>query len=95
MLRSRVPGAAPEGTSSKPVPDQAAVEALVDALADRPYGESKKAPEKARPLTISLPPSLIAKLEDAALANKRGGTGPKNVSAIVRQGLAAIGFIDE
>lgn len=94
MIKSRVAGAAPDATPAKPVPDKAAVEAIVEALADRPYGEDKPAVEKARPLTISLSPSLIIQLEDAALANKRSGKGPKTASAIIREGLAAIGFVE-
>ena len=59
-----------------------------------PYGEDKPVPEKARPLTISLAPSLVIQLEDAAMANKRAGKGPKTASAIIREGLAAIGFVE-
>lgn len=94
MLKSRVNQPEAPAKPSKPAPDPAAVEAVVAALADRPYGEDKPAVEKARPLTISLSPSLIIKLEDAALANKRSGKGPKTASAIIREGLAAIGFVE-
>lgn len=94
MIKSRGADATPEVKTTKPVPDKAAVAALVDALADRPYGSDKPVTEKARPLTISLAPSLIIQLEDAAIANKRSGHGPKTASAIIREGLAAIGFVE-
>lgn len=94
MIKSRGADATPEVKPAKAVPDKAAVAALVDALADRPYGENKPVSEKARPLTISLAPSLVIQLEDAAMANKRSGKGPKTASAIIREGLAAIGFVE-
>lgn len=69
---------------------------IADELADKVYGESKapevKPVEKVKPITISLPPSLIEALEDAAMANKRKGEGAKSVSAIVRKALEENGF---
>ncbi|MGV8842709.1 MAG: hypothetical protein ACOH2I_05595 [Pseudomonas sp.] len=78
------------------------IEGLARDLVDKPYGEpaeKKAAPKpenpkviaKAKPVTISLPPSLIEKLEDTALRNKRRGEGPKTVSAIVREALELAG----
>ncbi|MBX9915391.1 MAG: hypothetical protein K2Y25_15955 [Pseudomonadaceae bacterium] len=86
--------------AKKPI-SPADVEALADALVDKPYGDapaikpllkSAAVSVKAKPITISLPPSIIEQLEDAALSNKRGGNGPKTVSAIVRAALAAAGY---
>lgn len=37
--------------------------------------------------TISLPADLLEAVEDIAIANKRGGTGPKTVSAIAQEAL--------
>lgn len=81
--------------SAKPkhMPSQAEIDALARDLVDRPYGESLPKAKKAKPVTISLPPSLIEQLEDRALENKRAGAGPKTVSAIVRDALAASGFM--
>lgn len=93
-VKSRTIKPVTPAATSKPLPDMAAVDAIVDSLADRPYGTDKPPVEKARPLTISLSPSLIIQLEDAALANKRSGKGPKTASAIIREGLAAIGFVE-
>lgn len=86
--------------AKKPI-SPADVEALADALVDKPYGDAPTikpvlkptaASVKAKPVTISLPPSIIEQLEDAALSNKRSGSGPKTVSAIVRAALAAAGY---
>lgn len=79
----------------KSIPSQAKIDALTRELVDRPYGEEKPAnSKKAKPVTISLPPNLIEQLEDKARENKRSGTGPKTVSAIVRDALEKIGFIN-
>lgn len=82
--------------SSKPknLPSQAEIEALARDLVDRPYGESQPKAKKAKPVTISLPPSLIEQLEDKAIENKRAGVGPKTVSAIIREALAISGFVN-
>lgn len=76
---------------------EAEADALANRLADRPYGESQNSPppaavpqeEKIARTTISLPLSLLRAVEDIALENKRNGTDPKNVSAIIREALNA------
>ncbi|MFA3763124.1 hypothetical protein [Yersinia sp. 2466 StPb PI] len=71
---------------------EADAEALANRLADRPYGEEKKPslqPEALTRTTISLPEGLLRELEDRALANKRAGVAPKNVSALVREAIDA------
>lgn len=79
----------------KPMPSLAQVDALARELVDRPYGESRPAStKKAKPLTISLPPDLIEQLEDRSRENKRKGEGPKTVSALMREALAAYGFVN-
>lgn len=63
-------------------------EALAQRLADKPYGAPEKPePEKQCRTTISLGESMLMKVEDIALRNKRNGKDPKNVSAIVREAL--------
>lgn len=72
-------------------PEQA--DKLADAIADKPYGGVKPAPEaKAQNVSISLPPALIVKLQDAAMANKRSGSDLKTVSAIIKDALARAGY---
>nr|WP_241391617.1 hypothetical protein [Yersinia frederiksenii]ULG19959.1 hypothetical protein 49p1_00259 [Yersinia frederiksenii] len=69
---------------------EAEADALANRLADRPYGEEKQSilqPETLARTTISLPEALLRELEDRALANKRAGIAPKNVSALVREAL--------
>lgn len=79
----------------KPMPNLAQVDALARELVDKPYGESRSvSTKKAKPLTISLPPDLIELLEDRARENKRKGEGPKTVSALVREALAAYGIVN-
>jgi len=77
----------------KATPEQA--EALAAQLADKPYGD-EAAPsakiEKAKSFSMSLPPALYQKLEEKAFANKRSGTGPKTVSGLIREALAAMGY---
>ena len=73
------------------------VQKLVVALADKPYGEKAQLPlpirqPKPRPLTISLPDTMIERIEDAAMQNKRAGMRAKTVSAIVRGALEAAGY---
>lgn len=63
-------------------------EALAQRLADKPYGAPEKPePEKQCRTTISLGESMLVKVEDIALRNKRNGKDPKNVSALVREAL--------
>ena len=54
---------------------------LANDLADRTYGETK---EKLVATSITINKSVLEKLEDIALANKRNNVDPKNVSAIIR-----------
>lgn len=85
---------------ARTLPSNAQVEALANELADRPYGvtaataPTSSAAEwvKRKTLSISLPPDLIERLEDAALRNKRAGEGPKSVSAIVLAALEEAGY---
>ncbi|HHR6450279.1 TPA: CopG family transcriptional regulator [Providencia alcalifaciens] len=63
---------------------------LAKRLADKPYGSAEnhlQEPEKQSRTTISLNESMLVKLEDMALKNKREGKEPKSVSAIVRDAL--------
>lgn len=72
-----------------------AADALAKQLADKPYGSQGLAvpvAAKAKSISISLPPVMVAKLEDAAHANKRSEAGPKTVSAIIREALEAAGY---
>ena len=85
----------------KAKPDAAAVEALADQLADRPYGESLPSPAlaptvlerpKAKPISISLPPDVIDALEDQVIQNKRSGEGPRTVSGLIKLALRHYGY---
>lgn len=84
----------------KKTPNPADIERLAQSLADKPYGEQASSPsqvkmpdsEKAKPIAISLPPSLIEKIQDQAVANKRAGLDLKTVSAIVRDALEKVGY---
>jgi len=84
--------------SERKTPSAAEIEKLAKSLADKPYGENaletSKMPdsEKAKPIAISLPPFLIEKIQDQALANKRAGLDLKTVSAIVRDALEKAGY---
>jgi hypothetical protein len=74
----------------KATPEQA--NKLAQQLADKPYGGVKEVEPKAQNISISLPPALVEKLQDAALANKRGAGDLKTVSAIVRDALERAGY---
>lgn len=88
----------------KHTPSPAEIERLAKELVDKPYGQQAQAqaqaqvdnkmPEadKAKPVAISLPPALIERLQDQALANKRSGAELKTVSAIVRDALEKAGY---
>jgi alpha-amylase/alpha-mannosidase (GH57 family) len=65
---------------------------VADVMAERPYGGVKEVAQKAENISISLPPSMVEKLQDTARANKRGGDGLKSVSAIVRNALEKEGY---
>ncbi|MBA1205365.1 MULTISPECIES: hypothetical protein [Pseudomonas] len=69
---------------------------IADRLADKPYGKQKEIPsrmeEKAQNISVSLPPSMIEKLQDTALANKRAGGDQRTVSAIIKAALEQAGY---
>lgn len=60
-----------------------AIESLARDLADKPYGQQNNSDAIVR-TTITLPESLLFKLEDMATRNKRQKGGLKSVSAIIR-----------
>lgn len=62
-------------------------EALAQKLADKPYGEEKPEAESLSRTTISLPTSLLRRMEDLAYKNKREGKDLRSVSAIIREAL--------
>ena len=69
------------------VPDKE-ISKLADELADKPYGDDKKPDDD--PLirtSITLPRSMLTRLEDQALHNKRSGSELKSVSAIIRDAV--------
>jgi uncharacterized membrane protein len=71
-------------------PDEA--DLLAKRLADKPYSDSSQqslspVQEKITRTTISLPESLQRQCEDIVIQNKRNGTDPKNVSALIRAAL--------
>lgn len=86
------PSKTASGSHAKATAEQA--EKLAQQLADKPYGSVKEAPTeaKAQNVSISLPPAMIERLQDAALANKRGAGDLKTVSAIVRDALERAGY---
>ena len=63
---------------------------LADELADKAYG-TEITPEDTDDqfvvTSISIPQSMLYQLEDIALRNKRSGSGPKNISALIREAL--------
>lgn len=67
-------------TRNKPI-DKLAVENLANELADKPYGQKQHNIVRT---TISLPASLLFKLEDIATNNKRRKKDLRSVSAIIR-----------
>lgn len=82
-------------------PNPTEIERLAKSLADKPYGQTVSATptetkmrdsEKAKPLAISLPPAMIERLQDLAVANKRSGAELKTVSAIVRDAIEKAGY---
>ncbi|ACR47946.1 MAG: hypothetical protein ACEY3D_00185 [Rickettsia sp.] len=60
-----------------------AIENLANELADKPYGTKQEKDYIVR-TTISLPASVLFKLEDIARNNKRAKSKLKSVSAILR-----------
>lgn len=75
-------------------PEQA--DQLAKKLADKPYGSVREIPNKpeakAQNISVSLPPAMIEKLQDAALANKRSGSDNRTVSAIIKAALEQAGY---
>lgn len=72
-----------------------AADKLARQLADKPYGEKAPEPQgsqKAKPISISLPPSVIEQLEDAVRKNKRSGEGLRTISAIIKEALDIAGY---
>jgi len=80
--------------AGKPYGDKAPVQITTQAPAANAVIEAPAKPvdEKAKSLTISLPPSMIRRVEDAAIEAKRTGGTLKSVSAIIRDALIAKGF---
>lgn len=67
------------------------IDRLADELADKAYGDEKKTDDD--PLirtSITIPRSMLIWLEDEATKNKRSGTEPKSVSAIIRAAIDSI-----
>jgi hypothetical protein len=61
------------------------IEKLADELADKPYGSKViEVGDDLSRTTISLPSSILFKLEDMAKINKREKKPLKSVSAIIR-----------
>lgn len=84
-------------TATKRVPvSEEDSERLAKLLADKPYDSAPlgKAPDKRKPVpvSISLPPGILEKLEDAVRENKRSGKPLRTVSAIVKDALEAKGY---
>jgi len=71
-------------------PEQA--KQVADVMAERPYGGVKEVAQKVKNISISLPPSMIAKLQDTARANQRGGGELTTVSGILRDLLEKAGY---
>ena len=64
---------------------KSSIDKLADQLADKPYGESIDTEQnELTRTTISLPSSLLFKLEDIAKKNKRQKKELKSVSALIR-----------
>ena len=64
-----------------------AIKCLADELADKPYDENKDLNNNIIRTTITLPASMLHKLEDYALKNKRENKDLKSVSAIIRYSI--------
>ena len=76
----------------KPTAEQAQL--LADEIADRAYGEDAEpttvVEDQYVTTSISIPSSMPHELEDLAVKNKRSKSGPKNVSALIRQAVAKL-----
>lgn len=62
-------------------PDSKAIESLATELADKPYGQNHEILVRT---TLTLPSTILIKLEDMARNNKRNKKELKSVSAIIR-----------
>lgn len=65
--------------------DKTDIDNLANELADKPYGQRYDTIVRT---SISLPSSVLFKLEDLALTNKRKGENLRSVSAIIRDCIA-------
>jgi hypothetical protein len=84
-----------QAVSAKNAVTSREADALARQLADKPYGENpliSESSKKARPISISLPPDMIERLEDSVRANKRSGQGFRTVSALIRDALERAGY---
>ena len=64
--------------------DKLAVENLANELADKPYDQEQ---DNIVRTTITLPESVLYKLEDMAIRNKRQKKGLRSVSALIRESI--------
>lgn len=62
---------------------------LIKSGADVPYDGEKDNPVS---ITISLPKSMIRKLEMCRMANKEGAAGPKTISGLIKVALEKDGY---
>jgi len=65
-------------------PPLKSIEELANELSDKPYGDTALEEDILARTTISLPSSLLYKLEDLAKRNKREKKAPRSVSALIR-----------
>ena len=76
----------------KPGASSADIEKLADKLADKPYGGGKPAAEEKaeKPVfrSFTMPRDLDAKLVMRAAQNRIDGSGPTNLSALLRHIVA-------
>lgn len=64
---------------------------LANELADKGYGDEKRTDDDPLVRTsITLPRSMLIRLEDEATKNKRSGQEPRSVSAIIRAAVESI-----
>ena len=74
---------------SKPPTAAEIAERHAKRLSDVPYDGDKDVPVS---ISISLPKSMIRKLEERRLANKVDADGPKTVSGLIRMALEKEGY---
>lgn len=74
------------------ITEQAAL--LADEIADKAYGASQESEtnvvDEYVTTSISITSSMLNQLEDLAIKNKRSKSGPKNVSALIRQAVKSL-----